>query len=63
MAATSDLVERLRAAGAAAVVSGAGPSVLALLPDDQPGLAALAEPGWAVRTVALDLAGARVVDR
>ncbi len=63
MAATSDLVERLRGAGAAAVVSGAGPSVLALLPDDQPGLADLAEPGWAVLTVALDLVGARVVGR
>jgi homoserine kinase len=63
MAATAELVERLRAAGAAAVVSGAGPAVVALLPDDRPGPADLAGAGWTVQTVALDLAGARVVDR
>ncbi len=63
MAATSDLLDRLRAAGAAAVVSGAGPSVLALLPGAQPRLADLAGPGWVVRSVALDLVGARVFDR
>jgi len=63
MPATSALVERLRAAGAAAVVSGAGPSVLALLPGEQPELAGLAERGWAVAGVALDLVGARIVGR
>ena len=62
MPATSALVERLRAAGAAAVVSGAGPSVLALLPGEHPELAGLAEPGWAVVGLALDLVGARIVE-
>lgn len=55
--ATADLVARLRAAGVAAVVSGAGPSVLALTapPEDfVPG------PGWSAQPVAVDLHGARV---
>ncbi|HKD98830.1 MAG TPA: homoserine kinase [Micromonosporaceae bacterium] len=52
MPATAALVARLRAAGVAATVSGAGPSVLALLvagavPPDTPGWLRL-EPGWAV---------------
>ena len=45
MPATADLLARLRGAGVAAVMSGAGPSVLALgLADAQPGLAD-AQPG------------------
>src|SRR5262245_38555872 len=51
MPATAALVATLRAAGVAATVSGAGPSVLALLvagavPPDTPGWLRL-EPGWA----------------
>jgi homoserine kinase len=55
MPATADLLARLRRAGVAAVISGAGPSVLALgLADARPGLAdarpgrADAEPGLAI---------------
>jgi homoserine kinase len=53
---TAELVARLRAAGVAAMVSGAGPSVLALataegqLPGDQ--------PGWVRHTLPVDSAGA-----
>lgn len=59
---TLALVERLRAAGHAAVVSGAGPSVLVLgeaLPDAM-ALAAAGGPGWTGRRVELDPAGALV---
>ena len=55
--ATAALVAALREAGVAAVVSGAGPSVLALVDGDwRP-----PEPdGWAVRTLAFDTRGATV---
>jgi homoserine kinase len=54
---TAALVERLRGAGVAAVVSGAGPSVLALSP-----VPAGFEPGdgWAARALAVDVTGAVV---
>jgi homoserine kinase len=57
MPATAALVRRLRAAGVAAVVSGAGPSVLALSPvagDFDPGT------GWAARRLPVDVTGAQV---
>jgi homoserine kinase len=62
MPATAALMDRLRAAGVAAFVSGAGPSVLALLPDERPDLPALADPGWSVTRLAVDLVGARLVE-
>jgi homoserine kinase len=55
MPGTAALVHNLRDAGVAAVVSGAGPSVLALspVPDDvEPG------PGWAARQLPVDRNGA-----
>ncbi|UOY01388.1 homoserine kinase [Blastococcus sp. PRF04-17] len=74
MPATLDLVDRLRAAGHAAVVSGAGPSVLVLsrrFPDDPPGspddaadvreVTALTPEGWEVLPVDVDRGGARVL--
>jgi homoserine kinase len=73
MPATIALVDRLRAAGHAAVVSGAGPSVLVLTrrhPDDVPGVQAsavrvrevtsLTPDGWRVYPLEVDLGGARV---
>ncbi|WP_346619804.1 homoserine kinase [Blastococcus montanus] len=67
-------VDRLRAAGHAAVVSGAGPSVLVLTrrhPDDPPGdpasavrvreVRALVREGWRVLPLQVDLGGARVL--
>lgn len=57
MPATAAVVDELRASGVAAVVSGAGPTVLALtpIPDELlPGI------GWTVRRLAIDVAGARV---
>jgi homoserine kinase len=58
MPATAGLVARLRSAGVAAVVSGAGPSVLALtpLPDgfDPPA-------GWWARSLSVAAPGARIV--
>ena len=64
---TADLLARLRRAGIAAVVSGAGPSVLALgLADTQPGLAAVGsiarETGiaWLVTPLKVDRQGATV---
>ena len=62
MVATAGLVERLRAAGAAAVVSGAGPSVLVLLADERPELTGLAGPEWAAVRLPVDLVGARLVE-
>jgi homoserine kinase len=61
MPASAALMDRLRAVGAAAFVSGAGPSVLALVADERPDLPALADPGWSVTRLPLDLAGARVM--
>lgn len=57
----AELVARLRALGAAAVVSGAGPTVLVfdVVPD---GLrAALAEDGWASHVLRVDHEGARLL--
>ncbi|GAA2522162.1 homoserine kinase [Pilimelia columellifera] len=57
MPATAALVTRLRALGVAAVVSGAGPSVLALSPPPEafdPG------PGWQARQLPVDGQGAQV---
>jgi homoserine kinase len=62
MPASAALMHRLRAVGAAAFVSGAGPSVLALVADERPDLPALADPGWSVTRLPLDLAGARLVE-
>jgi homoserine kinase len=62
MPASAALLDRLRAAGAAAFVSGAGPSVLALLPEERPDLPALADAGWSVTRLPLDLGGARLVE-
>jgi homoserine kinase len=63
MPGTAALVRALRADGIAAVVSGSGPSVLALLPDGQ-GLADRAErhcpDGWRVLRMAIDTTGAHV---
>jgi homoserine kinase len=61
MPATIDLVDRLRAAGHAAVVSGAGPSVLVLAVGDTAGVGALAPSGWTVRHLAVDPDGAHVL--
>jgi homoserine kinase len=65
MPATAALIERLRAAGIAAVVSGAGPSVLALTvsgtgpgPDDVIRIAAEAGPVWRVLPLGVDADGA-----
>jgi homoserine kinase len=65
MPATAALIERLRTAGVAAVVSGAGPSVLALtVSDTQPGpaevakIAAGAGPVWRVMPLGVDADGA-----
>jgi homoserine kinase len=58
------LVDRLRAAGHAAVVSGAGPSVLVLAADDAAtpaGVAELTPPGWSVLPLEVDAAGAEVL--
>ncbi|MCZ2859724.1 homoserine kinase [Blastococcus sp. VKM Ac-2987] len=73
MPASLALIERLRAAGHAAVVSGAGPSVLVLgrrtvrSADREPGaeeiadIAALAPEGWRVLPLGVDVRGARVL--
>jgi homoserine kinase len=66
------LIDRLRAAGQAAVVSGAGPSVLVLArrtvrdPDGEPGadeiqdIAGLTPSGWSVLPLDVDPTGARI---
>jgi homoserine kinase len=60
--ATADLVQRLRARGLAAVVSGAGPSVLVLADSDvRADVAAAAGGAWTVLEPAIDGAGASVV--
>jgi homoserine kinase len=70
---SAQLLERLRAAGHAAVVSGAGPSLLVLTrrhPDDPPGapaaaarvreVADLTPEGWTVLPLGVDVRGVRV---
>jgi homoserine kinase len=57
MPASLDLVDRLRADGHAAVVSGAGPSVLVLVADGDD-LAAYCPDGWGHRRLAVDTRGA-----
>jgi homoserine kinase len=68
MPATADLVARLREAGIPAVVSGAGPAVLALTvagahpgPDAVERIAGAAGPQWQVSVLEVDRAGATVV--
>jgi homoserine kinase len=68
MPATAALIERLRDAGIAAVVSGAGPSVLALtVSGTQPGqaevarIAGQADPVWQVMPLGVDADGAVVL--
>jgi homoserine kinase len=62
MPGTLTLIDRLRSSGHAAVVSGAGPSVLVLgtggIP---PELADLTPPGWTALTLEVDAAGAEVL--
>ena len=67
MPATTGLVTRLREAGIPAVVSGAGPAVLALTvagarpgPDAVARIVSAAAPDWQVRVLAVDRAGATV---
>jgi homoserine kinase len=55
-----DLVERLRADGHAAVVSGAGPTVLVLLGDDRD-LTSYTPEGWRHLPLAVSPEGARVL--
>ena len=59
MPASLALVDRLRADGLAAVVSGAGPTVLALVVDGTD-LAAYCPAGWAHQVLAVDAHGAVV---
>jgi homoserine kinase len=68
MADSAALLRRLRAAGVAAVVSGAGPTILALLAERRqealarvPGLTDIAGPGWTVAALAVDVGGAQVM--
>jgi homoserine kinase len=57
------LVDRLRAAGHAAVISGAGPSVLVLTSRDAvAGVTLLTPPGWTALPLEVDSQGARVLD-
>lgn len=61
MPATAALVDRLRAAGLPAVVSGAGPTVLVLtLRDQTDALLSLVSPGWTVVALAVAPDGAAV---
>jgi homoserine kinase len=59
MPASLDLVDRLRADGHAAVVSGAGPAVLVLVPDGTD-LAAYCPDGWTHHRLTVDTRGAMV---
>lgn len=61
MPATASLVEQLRAAGVPAVVSGAGPTVLALTTSRTRDDVAAERPGWAVTALDVAAAGAQVV--
>lgn len=58
MPASLDLVDALRADGVPAVVSGAGPTVLAFV--EGPGLATRCPDGWQAHHLAVDLEGARL---
>jgi homoserine kinase len=60
---TAKLVESLRAGGVPAVVSGAGPTVLALMNDGGAAaeLVAQAGKGWTAYTLPVDLSGAQVL--
>ena len=60
---SADLVGRLRGRGFAAVISGAGPTVLALTGSTEAAEAAqtMVPPGWRSETPGIDLMGARVV--
>jgi len=64
MPATATLIDALRAAGIPAVVSGAGPSVLAFVQDGagpKPGdVTAIAGPDWQVQLLPIDTQGATV---
>lgn len=61
MPASAELVALLRGAGVAAVVSGAGPSVLALTTAGGPGLGSVAVPtGWLALDLEVALRGAEV---
>lgn len=55
------LVHALRAEGLAAVVSGAGPTVLVLTTDEPAGLVARCPEGWTSYALAVDHAGVRTV--
>ena len=62
MPATARLVAELREAGLPAVVSGAGPTVLALTTREQrSSTAAVQRPGWQVRPLDVQLRGAHLV--
>jgi homoserine kinase len=59
---SAGLLDKLRSAGIAATISGAGPSVLALTADGQVSAAqAMAPAGWAVLMPGMSSRGAHVV--
>ena len=59
---SAELIAGLRAEGVAAVVSGAGPTVLAMVPpDDARTVCASVPDGWRVLELGVDTAGAHVV--
>ncbi len=63
MTESADLVGRLRGEGVPAVISGAGPTVLALASDEGEAdkVSRLAGEGWTANRLALDLDGASVL--
>jgi homoserine kinase len=62
MPATAALVEELRSQGVPAVVSGAGPTVLALTTrDTRAAVAGADRPGWSVHALDVEPRGARTV--
>lgn len=60
MEASVGLVDRLRADGVPAVVSGAGPTVLAFVTDDAAAVVRRCPEGWTAHTLAITASGARV---